>query len=394
MAVVSGGTGVDSAELAIAVSDGVTAADVIIASRTAGVITGLKDVNDVAVSGIASMTFAQMEALTADQLLALAGFPVHINDVHCNAAGIGGVYMVRDSSPAGWAQISKPWYYANVSDMPTGAGFTDFEFFATAVGLWGTKYKYDGTVFRLNQETSVIARKTTISKAIVLPTQGWTVSSVNTTSLAAGLLRLVGAGTHGLTAAQTTTPSAGTWIDITAGTGWTPGLYKINSVTDTTSNIIIEAASTANVPTVTSANSGGTSAPYIETVTIPPLNKYSELEVLLTIGITAAGGAGYFITPKISYDTFLMYAGGPTVGATAGSYTYYTALITMRNNDSVSAQVGVHSRLSASPAAAVAEDVQVGTVNSGVSQTLSLGVGSSIANQRVWLTGYEVRMRG
>lgn len=40
------------------------------------------------------------------------------------------------------------------------------------------------------------------------------------------------------------------------------------------------------------------------------------------------------------------------------------------------------------------EALQVGAVNSGIEQTLKIGVGSSIANQRCWIDSYTVRMRG
>jgi len=131
----------------------------------------------------------------------------------------------------------------NVSDAPAAASFPGLKIFSTAVGAY---YRSDGEIYRMDQDSAIIARRVAPSKAVALPTQGWAVSSVNTSGLAAGLLRLVGAGTHGLTAAQTTTPPDGTWVEVTAGTGWTHGLYKINSVTDSTSNIIIEAPSTAN----------------------------------------------------------------------------------------------------------------------------------------------------
>lgn len=357
--------------------------------------TGQIEYDSAAITGIASMTFAQMEALTADQLLALAGMPIHINDIHCNAAGIGGVYMVRDSSPAGWAQISKPWYYAAVSNFPTGSAYTDFEFFATGVGLYGTRYKYDGADFRINQESSVIARSITPSKAVVLPTDGWTVSSCNTTSLGAGLLRLVGAGTHGLTAAQTTT-LGNTYIAITAGTGWTPGLYKLNSVTDSTSNLIIEAASTANVPTVTSAKIDGSAAAYLPelTFTVPPLNKYGELEVDITCCATVTGTM--FMTPKILYAGSLMILeSAPTTGATAGTYSYRSGPASFRNRDNVSIQTGTNAKLATAASGGVALGaLQADAINSGVAQTVTIGIGSNIANQRCWVDQVIARIRG
>lgn len=134
MAVVSGGTGVDSAELAIAVSDGIAAADVVIVNRTTG---GLKDTSDVNLTGIASMTFAQMEALTADQLLALDGLPIHISDVHNNASGIGGSFLVRDSSPAGLAQISGPFYYATFALAPNPTTYDGWRIRVGDCGLGG-----------------------------------------------------------------------------------------------------------------------------------------------------------------------------------------------------------------------------------------------------------------
>lgn len=89
------------------------------------------------ITGIASMTFAQMEALTADQLLALAGLPVHISDVHNNSSGIGGSYVVRDSSPAGWAQVSGPFYYATFASAPNPATYAGWRIRVGDCGLGG-----------------------------------------------------------------------------------------------------------------------------------------------------------------------------------------------------------------------------------------------------------------
>lgn len=90
-----------------------------------------------AITGIASMTFAQMEALTADQLLALAGVPVHINDVHQSSDGVGGSYIVRDSSPAGWAQISGPFYYATFDLAPSPTTYAGWRIRVGNCGLGG-----------------------------------------------------------------------------------------------------------------------------------------------------------------------------------------------------------------------------------------------------------------
>lgn len=76
-----------------------------------------------AITGIASMTFAQMNALTADQLLALAGMQIHINDIHHNSSGIGGVNAIRDSDPAGWAQTGGPWYFATLAEAVAAAAY-------------------------------------------------------------------------------------------------------------------------------------------------------------------------------------------------------------------------------------------------------------------------------
>jgi len=136
MAVISGGStgSVSETDVTDAVDAALVAADVAIVNRTTG---GLKDTSDVNLTGIASMTFAQMEALTSDQKLALAGMPVHIHDVHQSADGIGGSYIVRDSSPAGWAQISGPMYYATYASVPAGGSYPGWRYRVADVAAGG-----------------------------------------------------------------------------------------------------------------------------------------------------------------------------------------------------------------------------------------------------------------
>ena len=100
-------------------------------------VTGQIEDDGTPITGIASMTFAQMEALTSDQLLALAGLPIHISDVHNNSSGIGGSFLVRDSSPAGWAQISGPMYYATYASVPAGGSYPGWRYRVADVAAGG-----------------------------------------------------------------------------------------------------------------------------------------------------------------------------------------------------------------------------------------------------------------
>ena len=148
-----GGKGVVNRQIDTYVDTAIAAADIV----TYDPVTG--QILDAAtpISGIASMTFAQMEALTADQLLALAGLPVHISDVHTNSSGIGGVYVVRDSSPAGWAAIGGPWYYATFATVPAVGTIKNLQVVCGDVGYGLVTLRDDGTRYRPVGRSCVLA---------------------------------------------------------------------------------------------------------------------------------------------------------------------------------------------------------------------------------------------
>jgi len=100
--------------------------------------TGNLEIAGSAITGIASYTYAQFVALTAGEKTALAGLAVHISDVHTSSDGIGGSYVVRDASPAGWAQISGPMYYATFDLVPPAGTYPGWRYrVGSGIGIGG-----------------------------------------------------------------------------------------------------------------------------------------------------------------------------------------------------------------------------------------------------------------
>jgi len=111
--------------------------------------TGGLDLSGVPITGIASYTYAQFVALTAGEKTALAGLAVHISDVHTSSDGIGGSYVTRDSSPAGWAQISGPMYYATFDLVPAAGSYPGWRYrVGSGIGIGGADIYDTGTRLR------------------------------------------------------------------------------------------------------------------------------------------------------------------------------------------------------------------------------------------------------
>lgn len=262
--------------------------------------TGQLMVAGVAQMSIASMTFAQFENLTADQLLALAGLPVHISDVHTNSDGIGGVYVVRDSSPAGWAQISGPFYYTTFAVAPNPATYPGWRIRVGNIGIGGADLIARSSMWRFidgrivaaaRHNTAISTDKTTQQSCakVTLPINNSKnilqngdriYCDVHLTKSAGAtdkISRSVYIGTNA------TTPASNTLFDnVTAGSVTSIGVDELMPITRISATSLKR-----NTPAGFSLNGGASTTVRMSAVTVPDMDaalQYLDVAVAEDIG--------------------------------------------------------------------------------------------------------------
>lgn len=350
-----------------------------------------------------SYTLAEIVALTAEEVLAFGGTGeyIHIIDVHHNADGIGGVLVLRESSPSGWAQIGGPWYFEDVADMPDPAEWPDLRTVAYGVGKFGTSYKSNGSIYVLDQPESVIASAVAPTKAGILPENAWTAGISSVTDNGSSSYTIKSSAAHGLTAAQTTTGGILTYLPITGGTGWTAGLFLITDVVTNANWITVTGSGSTNTPTLPALGEGVE----VDRVTIPPLNIYSAVSVEATWGMK--GASIFNLTAALLYDDSSTYSApaesssclwfyGATISSVDSTERRFKANSPhiFFNSASVSLQKTTYPR-SESNQGGVASSAAMttSTINSAVEKTLKLVCSASVANCRFWIDNYKIVMR-
>jgi len=358
-----------------------------------GNVVGFEDKDGEA---LVNYEFTWAEFITKDPTDYPAGTCVQITDRHMDSRGTGQVRFVAGSS---WVLNSLFIYYANKSDAPSAASWPGLRIWA---GDCGGKYKSNGSIYVLDQESIVLGRSSARTKAAICPLATWAITaSVDNGN---GTFTLQGSNAHGLTAAQTTTGGLETYLSILSGTGWTPGLRLITDVATNPNHITISAAfgASTNVPTVARPDT----FVQLEAITTPPLDIYSRIEIDAVWGATGTGTHSAY--PIAMFDNSSAY-GMPTASSSClhmygsqmagfGSGVCYVRPnhdIGMLNVGATNSQKAIYPALNPIQGGTpTASPLGTSAIDSSVAKTIKLGSGSTVANQRFWIEHYVVKHLG
>lgn len=174
--------------------------------------------------------------------------------------------------------------------------------------------------------SNVVIEKSGEQLAFVNPATTF-VSTVATSASGGSRTTLTSAGTHGLLTADVVTPG-NVNIFISAGTGWTPGFYRITAIDlDTTGvAITIDTPFTSQgTPTIAL----GTTEVTVKTITLPPLALNSMVEVDWSTSNPSLGS----FAPRCRFD------GTVLTGTTVTSLSARSSTI-FQNRNSLTSQIG------------------------------------------------------
>lgn len=248
-------------------------------------------------------------------------------DFFSNRASLGLVQFdaVNGFNVNGQAILSPTYTDESDPDLPSPIGRAGLAVFFTGIGLHGSYWQSDGTLYWPMNGGRILVDTFTDTKQFVQPAATFT--GVVATSYNGGLdTKLTGAGVHGLTNAN----SVGKYLNITAGAGWdvTTGnaWHYIKDCTTAVNEIIIDTPFNSQAsPTVTLLNN------YIavRSITIPKLRAGSSINIDLE---TNGGG----VVGVKTYKCELSSAATPTPvsfwtpSSTANPYQR-TASLAIRN---------------------------------------------------------------
>ena len=185
----------------------------------------------------------------------------------------GSLWWIAPANATGYKRVlrSPPIYCATSANLPSASTFKNGRAYQADLGPEGCDMRSDGTGW-IPAQNSVVYRNNS-RVAVVSPAATFGSPSVGN---AGGYVQLTGAGAHGLTQAVCVTADISN-IYISAGTGWTAGLYQIRSVTDNGTVLTLELAYSASYgsPTVAILTSGIDLVTH--TITLPRLRATSKV---------------------------------------------------------------------------------------------------------------------
>ena len=176
----------------------------------------------------------------------------------------------------------------------------------------------------------IIERKTTRTAII-----GIAATFINTTPTDSGVgtTTLTSAGVHGLTNAVAVTPG-NVYLEVTAGTGWTPGLYLITAIDADTTGVAITIDYPFDAGLGTPTISLITTEIPIHTATIPPLTANAFLELDTNFAYTNSGNN------KTSRIRFGGVSGTLYHSITVTTNLLNRTLLFIQNRNDVASQIG------------------------------------------------------
>lgn len=190
--------------------------------------------------------------------------------------------------------------------------------------------RYISTYGNEIMSSSVIERKTTRTAIIGIAA---TFTNTTPTDSGTGTTKLTSAGVHGLTTAVAVTPG-NVYLEVTAGTGWTPGLYLITAIDADTTGVAITIDYPFDAGLGTPTISLVTTEIPIHTATIPVLTANAFLDLDTNFAYTSSGNN------KISRIRFGGVAGTLYHNLTVTTTLLNRALLFIQNRNDIASQIG------------------------------------------------------
>lgn len=275
----------------------------------------------------------------------------------------GSLWWIEPDNATGYKRVlwSSPVYCANSAALPSASTFKNGRAYQADLGPEGCDMRSDGTGW-IPAQNSVIYRNNT-RVAVVSPNSTFGTPTVGD---AGGYVQLTGAGNHLLTQAACVT--AGTcYLYISAGTGWTPGLYQIRSVTDGGAVLTLELAYNGSYGSPTVANVSSGIDLVTHTVTLPRLRATSKVSIDVSqTYVNSAANRNFKIKlgGTVLYDPPLMSLGV----ANRGIYSFLNRTVSSQIGGAGNTQyVGVGNTIADPNTAAV--DTSAGTAQITLSYT-------------------------
>lgn len=281
--------------------------------------------------GYETVTYAQFTAGGFD--LAKARHVV-VSDRHStrDASDLcGSLWWIEPTNATGYKRVlrSPPIYCATSAALPSASTFKNGRAYQADLGPEGCDMRSDGTGW-IPAQNSVIYRNNS-RVAVVSPASTFGSPSVGD---AGGYVQLTGAGVHGLTQAACVTAGISN-IYISAGTGWTAGLYQIRSVTDGGAVLTLELAYSASYGSPTVAKIGDGVDIVCSTITLPRLSANSRVT---TKAATSHPNTGNNKNFKLKLGGTALYS--PTFNALGASNSVEYTFINRGNVSSQRATTG------------------------------------------------------
>ena len=234
----------------------------------------------------------------------------------------GSLWWIAPANATGYKRvlISPPIYCATSAALPSASTFKNGRAYQADLGPEGCDMRSDGTGW-CPVQNSVIYRNTD-KISVVCPAQ---IFGSPTVGNAGGFVQLTGAANHSLTQAVCVTAGV-SYIYISAGTGWTPGLYQIRSVTDTSAILVLELSYSASYGSPTVAKIGdGVDIP-MRTITLPRLRARSKILVDVSKGFPNNANSRGF---KLKIGSTAVYSNNlPSIGVcNRGIYAIYNRTV-------------------------------------------------------------------
>lgn len=225
----------------------------------------------------------------------------------------------------------------------------------------------------------IVAGKSAVSSgATTAPAATFT--STTPTDGGSGTVVLTSAGAHGLTSAN----AVGRNIYISAGTGWTPGLYPITAIDLDTTGVAV---------TITATWDAGLGSPTVSlvdddivlgTVTIPILKNDSYVKVDATWTCTDSANEK---RPSVIWGTDDFYR--PNLTNDGGSRP---TPITIQNRGATNSQVSAAPATQASMSGGTSATLTTATIDTSVATTITLGGFLAAADEQITLEKYIVEV--
>lgn len=342
--------------------------------------TGVFEVGDVAIPAAIPIAWADFTLLDWTQY---DGIYFRVSNVH-SVGSTGGSLWVGDAAGDRPILIDQQIQVATLAIAYSSYPPATYPGLVVVPADVGAPMIAVGSEYLLVGGECVLSRSA-VAKRAVSPAVTFTSAAVSDVG---GKVTLTSAGAHGLTAAVLGA-SGNSYIYISAGTGWTAGLYPIHSIDSDTTGVVITlttAFASQGVPTIALA---GTEF-VLQTVTVPRMTTNGFLGIDWTWGSTSGantktpgvrlGGIGGTVFYQPSAQAATTLCGRPLE-------------IIIQNRGATNSQVNGYPSANAGGGANVSTTAATtGAVDTSVATDLVLTAKMTAANDPIWVERYVVRM--